>query len=510
MKGYGKKSSWRAYHVESEEGGQDWDNASQSLGGYEDLDDQSYYAYETEEIYLDETDVVYEAFTALVDNGMDEEDQESLDYAAEILQAEADVYFARQSASDGQKGFAWGGSRNFQVQGQLSFEEKKAKLQQVKNRTTCKRCGQYGHWQNDPVCPKGVRKGKGKSKKSSSMSSTSTTSSAKGKNGKPGGKGDKPRTVYFTINEYEDYNHGQGHFGYMVVKESMNAVPPPQVLRQGIVLPASTAEEGGAGEKVTAEELLEKMIAEADRRQGRKRLKGPEEEDVELSEAEDPTEDEMVAYLRNSGRVQHLDRYLELADRNTKEYEDVYQERWSEFVPGHPLFLESDKRNIKRWIIKAKLGLPVLPLEDQQRPAPTQPSQAAGSPSTATTLSLTTPATSSNESGQVCQHLRTTKQGSNAYVKMVKCRDCGAVLQHEKEVRTAPMEVKSSKDCDHFDKDFRGTTGKTWKWKCKDCGHQESGYKKEGQRGADAAAQGSSNKGGYQRARGQEDWSNDG
>ena len=498
MKGYGKKSSWRAYHVESEEGGQDWDNASQSLGGYEDLDEQSYYAYETEEIYMDETDVVYEAFTALVDNGMDEEDQESLDYAAEILQAEADVYFARQSASDGQKGLAWGGSRNFQVQGQLSFEEKKAKLQQVKNRTTCKRCGQYGHWQNDPVCPKGVRKGKGKSKKSSSMSSTSTTSSAKGKSGKPGGKGDKPRTVYFTINEYEDYNHGQGHFGYMVVKESMNAVPPPQVLQQGIVLPASTAEEGGAGEKVTAEELLEKMIAEADRRQGRKRLKGPEEEEVDLSEDEDPTQDEMVAYLRNSGRVQHLDRYLELADRNTKEYEDVYQERWSEFVPGHPLYLESDKKNIKRWIIKAKLGLPVLPLEDQQRPAPPQSSQAAASPSTATTLSLTTPATSSAESGQVCQHLRTTKQGSNAYVKMVKCRDCGAVLQHEKEVRTAPMEVKSSKDCDHFNKDFRGTTGKTWKWKCKDCGHQESGYKKEGQRGAEAAAQGSSSKGGYQ------------
>lgn len=196
MKGYGKgkKPSWRAYHVEADENA-DWECNSQSLGGYEDLEDLSYYAYETEETYADEVDVVFEAFAALVENGMDEEDQESLDYAAEILQAESEVYYARQSASKGQKGFAWGGSRNFQVQGQLSFEEKKARLQQVKNRTTCKRCGQYGHWQDDPICPKGSsRKGKGKKAASSSGMSSASTSGSKGKGGKPG-KQEKPRNV---------------------------------------------------------------------------------------------------------------------------------------------------------------------------------------------------------------------------------------------------------------------------------------------------------------------------
>ena len=79
MKGYGKKSSWRAYHVEAEENAE-WENTSQSLGGYEDLEDQSYHAYEIEEPYADEVDTVFEAYAALVENGMDEEDQESLDY----------------------------------------------------------------------------------------------------------------------------------------------------------------------------------------------------------------------------------------------------------------------------------------------------------------------------------------------------------------------------------------------------------------------------------------------
>ena len=501
MKGYGKKSSWRAYHVEAEENAE-WENTSQSLGGYEDLEDHSYYAYETEEPYVDEVDTVFEAYAALVENGMDENDQESLDYAAEILQAEAEVYYARQSAAEGQKGFAWGGSRNFQVQGQLSFEEKKARLQQVKNRTTCKRCGQYGHWQDDPICPKGSgRKGKSKGKKASSSSgvSSASTSGSKGKGGKSG-KNEKPRNVYFTINEYEGTDGGSWSNSYMAVKEEKNEIPPPESLRQGIILPASSEDSSTAAE-VSPDELLEMMIAEADKREAKRRMKRKEEE-VSEDEVEEPSTDEIRLYLNTPARMQHLDRYLEMADKNTDEYKDVYHERWTEFYPGHPLFLQSDRTDLKRWVMKAKLGLPILPIEDR-RPEETSPTPQHFTISTPTSVvrpTTTTVATLSHSDtmaasttmspGPPCQHLRTTKQGSNAYAKMVKCKDCGAVLSHHKEEKPVKMEAKEPGDCSHHQKDFRSTTATTWKWKCKDCGHQESGMKKPGQKGYDAAALG--------------------
>lgn len=501
MKGYGKKSSWRAYHAETEDNN-DWENASQSLGGYEELDEVSYHAYETEETYADEVDPVFDAYAALVENGMDENDQESLDYAAEILQAESEVYYARQSASSGQKGFAWGGSRDYQVQGHLSFEEKKAKLQQVKNRTTCKRCGQYGHWQNDPICPKGSGKsGKGKGKKPSSSSgvSSASTSGTKGKGGKSS-KSDKPRNVYFTINEYENQSGWSSNYGYMVVKEEMREVPPPSSLQHGVVLPASSNEEVRPGPEIAPDELLELMIAEADRREHQKRLKRREDE-VSEDEIEEPTSEEIKQYLATPSRIQHLDRYLAVADQSTAEYGDVYQERWTEFFPGHPLFVETDRANLKRWIMKAKLGLPVLPLEDQkkERPVAVQGESTIGEIFTPEGISpnpmalvLQRPGegikASETSTRQTCQHLRTTKQGSNAYASMLKCKDCGEVLSHQKTEKPARMEVKHTGECDHPNKDFRGTTATTWKWKCKDCGHQESGMKKPGQKGSDAAA----------------------
>lgn len=433
-------------------------------------------------------DVVFEAFAALVENGMDEEDQESLDYAAEILQAESEVYYARQSASKGQKGFAWGGSRNFQVQGQLSFEEKKARLQQVKNRTTCKRCGQYGHWQDDPICPKGSsRKGKGKKASSSSGMSSASTSGSKGKGGKPG-KQEKPRNVYFTINEYESTGGANGNYGYMAVREGKE-IPPPESLCHGVVLPAASSHEASTSVEVTPDELLDMMIVEADKREAKKRLKRREDE-VSEDEVEEPTTEEIRFYLNTPARIAHLDRYLELADKSTPEYRDVYNERWTEFYPGHPMFVSDDRVNLRRWVMKAKLGLPVLPIEDQR---PEEPSPVPHQFDISTPTSIAKPTTTAvatlahsghiaasttTTTGPTCQHLRTTRQGSNAYVKMVKCRDCGAVLSHEKsEEKPQRMEHKDRGDCSHHEKDFRGTTATTWKWRCKDCGHQESGYK---------------------------------
>ena len=58
---------------------------------------------------------------------------------------------------------------------QLSVEERKEKLKQLKSRSRCLRCGQTGHWSGDPQCPKGRSSqphgdGKGKVKQDSQNS----------------------------------------------------------------------------------------------------------------------------------------------------------------------------------------------------------------------------------------------------------------------------------------------------------------------------------------------------
>ncbi len=90
-----------------------------------------------------------------------------------------------------------------------------------------------------------------------------------------------------------------------------------------------------------------------------------------------------------------------------------------------------------------------------------------------------------------CDHQRTTKHGSKAYYDVVKCRDCGEVLQRNKKEKPEPMKTELVGDCNHDDKDFRGTTATTWKWRCKRRGHQEKGSKKPAETGQEAASRAS-------------------
>ena len=41
------------------------------------------------------------------------------------------------------------------VRSGLSVEDRKKRLQEIKSRSKCLRCGQTGHWSGDPQCPKG-------------------------------------------------------------------------------------------------------------------------------------------------------------------------------------------------------------------------------------------------------------------------------------------------------------------------------------------------------------------
>ena len=113
-----------------------------------------------------------------------------MEYAADIIQAEQEAYFARERAKEkGIKGFQNKGKgkssgssgRAFHVSGQLTLQERQQKIQNLKS---CK----VGHWSGDASCPKS--KGKGKSPEGS------------GKKGKRSGD-TKPRTVFFALRENE-------------------------------------------------------------------------------------------------------------------------------------------------------------------------------------------------------------------------------------------------------------------------------------------------------------------
>ena len=107
-KGGGKdRRPWsRSYYVEEGDASDEsWGSASQSLGGFEEYDDSAYCGG-VDDHHETEDDPVLEAYAAMVEQGLDEEDGEAVDWAADVLQAESEVYFARQGAKGGgHKGF---------------------------------------------------------------------------------------------------------------------------------------------------------------------------------------------------------------------------------------------------------------------------------------------------------------------------------------------------------------------------------------------------------------------
>ena len=454
-KGAGKRKGnfFRSYYVEdgleSSAHEDQWENASQSLGGYEEFD--GYYANDYEEETWEDEDVTYEVYASMLEHGLDEEDYDALAYAAEVAQAESEAYFMRQKAKgSGHSGFQ--GAKNFQVQGQLSFEEKKAKLQAVKNKTQCRKCGQYGHWQDDPACPKGSRKGKGKGGSGSSTTASGGSKGAKssGKSGGKSGKADQAERR----NQQLEFERAQSS------------------------LHQSHRQQADVSEDEMSDDLGFTAIQD---------------------EGEVKTSKDREAYL---------DLYLRL-EKNVSsfEYRDAYHERWNEFFPGHPLFTESDKDNLRRWKVKASQGLPKLPEPIQDAPfnatspqldAQQQPSQFSIStppePTPSDQLPLSTADGGSSQKALAwpsCPHQNKTRQGSNSHVKILRCKDCGFILEKERIKAPEKMKTEDVRDCDHADKDFRGTTSTTWKWTCKKCGHTEKGTKRPGQTGLEASSQAS-------------------
>ena len=171
-----------------------------------------------------------EIFANLASQGLDVDDEEALEYAAEIIQTEQEAFFARQKAC--KKGFkgsknkgsgrlwAFPPSRHFDVQGQLSLSKGRQRVQSLKSRTTCRKCGHVGHWSGDFMCPKNAKGGKS-GPGSVASSSAPTKYSARAARGHRDGK---PRTVYFGIKS----DDGNSRKSYMAMR--YNAVPPPSCL----------------------------------------------------------------------------------------------------------------------------------------------------------------------------------------------------------------------------------------------------------------------------------------
>ena len=108
--------------------------------------------YETDETYAhDEIDPAEEHIGYMVDDGVDLDDPECAEAAAELLQIEQEAFFVKKGAAQKGKGFRGPAApRQFSVSGSLSLEERKAKIATLKARTTCRRCGNVGHWSGDP------------------------------------------------------------------------------------------------------------------------------------------------------------------------------------------------------------------------------------------------------------------------------------------------------------------------------------------------------------------------
>ena len=85
----------------------------------------------------------------------------------------------------------------------------------------------------------------------------------------------------------------------------------------------------------------------------------------------------------------------------------------------------------------------------------------------------------------VCAHRNTTRRGSNQYLTMVTCKDCGQRLQIERREPDAdrPMTAFTPMECPHptDQVSWRGSNGYAWKWSCAACGASDSVKKQPGQ-----------------------------
>ena len=444
--------------------------ATECSTDYANTDYYSYYSQvPTETSWEEEDDPCGLVYMALLAEGLDEQNAEALDYAAEVIQIEAEAFFVQQRAQHaGHTGFSRDRGYGGKGKGKMTPEERKQRIDAIKRKTNCRRCGQVGHWSTDAACPKNRGKGSSSSKGSYGLPSTSTALTSKGGGKAKSSQQPKPRTVYFALNEYtEDFVMNKEDTAFMVFGRQ---VPPPQSLQEGIVLSPT--------EEPSADEMLDEAIARAQVERLQAQAHRPLPSSADMHPVPEDAEWEMTV-------------------------EDVEQQQLFEFgyggVAWQPFNVFGSQQGVStvgtlsstmspgshpRHPGNLRLHQVLHPEDLQGHPhgaAPTTPS-----PATTTPASSTLPSPTAEQ--LACPHELKTTVGTNAHYKIVRCADCRLLLEKTRKEPKVKMQDADQRDCAHARKDYRGTTATTWKWTCKDCGKVETGHKNPGERGSYSAA----------------------
>lgn len=127
--------------------------------------------------------------------------QEDLDMMVEAVEIEVAAYYTKSHAEA--RGLSTPAGRSYESSS-MTPQERQARVLSAKQRSRCRACGQIGHWQRDPICPKARGKGSGGFKsKGKGKGGFRKGGKDGGKNGKKGkSHSDSPpksRVVYFSV-----------------------------------------------------------------------------------------------------------------------------------------------------------------------------------------------------------------------------------------------------------------------------------------------------------------------
>ena len=365
---------------------------------------------------------------------------EDMSMVYDAVDAEISAYYARGQVS--QRGFsAPVGTSNYVPTGNLSPQDRQAKVLAAKQRTTCRACGQQGHWQNDAICPrrrsKGSKgwKGKGKSKGKG-------FGGKKGRDkGSDGGNSPKPRVVYFSVGEAESKDE---NYAGMAIQEG----DPGEV--HGPEDNAGGAGDGGlphgAGLRAMGLPEFEQEVHRL------MRLPPAEVDRMFRQEVAFVPATSKAAPATPPSSMGHYAMQSQGAAPSTPER-------------GHAGEREFQTPTSSPGVVARVQASTLMP----DRPSPPH-------------STLSTPTVSTGAVG-TCLHPNTTRRGTNAYVNMVSCKDCGAVLEKVKKDNTANdarMLVQTPDQCGHHRVNWKGSNGYQWKWTCEDCGRSEAVKKTPG------------------------------
>lgn len=141
-----------------------------------------------------------------------------LEHIVDAVESEMTAYYTRVQAE--QRGLSmpagpspYSGSSTIGT----NIQERQARVLAAKQRSRCRACGQLGHWQRDPVCPRrGQSKGGGKKGSKSKTGGKPRGKEGKGKTKGKKGSDPKSRVVYFSLRCDEE--EGSEATGYMALK----------------------------------------------------------------------------------------------------------------------------------------------------------------------------------------------------------------------------------------------------------------------------------------------------